>query len=380
VTLGLLLGAQGALGCGSEDGGSAFREKDPAATQKSGSAPGTVDPGFGEAPAGETTGPQCAATSISAKKGSVDIIFVIDQSGSMDSEIGQVKATINSFAQSIGQSGLDYRVVMIARKATGPADTNRYRICVAEPLAGPGCASKPPTFTHVDQEIDSFNALQQVLLTYPQYRDALREDSTKVIIPITDDNSTRVSAADFDAQLLALGTTFGTAEKRRYIMHGIIGVAQPVLQTRPDLPISTATCNVNGNRSVNASPVYQQVINLTGGIQESVCNSNYDAVFTNIAKGIQERLGCEFQVPTADGAPADPEKVVVQFTGGGGAAKSLTRVTDASKCASNPDAWHYDTPTAPTKIVLCASTCTAVSAEATGKLDVLLGCAAPAPR
>src|SRR4051812_9900769 len=42
-------------------------------------------------------GSTCAASSLSATKGQVDIIFIVDTSGSMSEEIAQIKANINKF-------------------------------------------------------------------------------------------------------------------------------------------------------------------------------------------------------------------------------------------------------------------------------------------
>ena len=43
------------------------------------------------------------------------------------------------------------------------------------------------------------------------------------------------------------------------------------------------------------------------------------------------------------------------------------------------NAWYYDSPTAPTKIILCPSTCTAANATADTKVEALVGCKAAPP-
>src|SRR5262245_53038707 len=59
----------------------------------------------------------CVATSVQAtlRKLPVDVIFIIDNSGSMTDNIESVQNNINdSFASIIGASGVDYRVIMIS--------------------------------------------------------------------------------------------------------------------------------------------------------------------------------------------------------------------------------------------------------------------------
>jgi hypothetical protein len=41
---------------------------------------------------------------------------------------------------------------------------------------------------------------------------------------------------------------------------------------------------------------------------------------------------------------------------------------------SGDTAWRYDNPTAPKTIELCTDACSAIKADAKGKLDVVFGC------
>ena len=45
-----------------------------------------------------------------------------------------------------------------------------------------------------------------------------------------------------------------------------------------------------------------------------------------------------------------------------------------ASCPASGDGWYYDNPAAPTQIILCPSTCTAVEGDMTGEVDVTLGC------
>ena len=46
--------------------------------------------------------------------------------------------------------------------------------------------------------------------------------------------------------------------------------------------------------------------------------------------------------------------------------------------AAVADAWYYDNNTAPTKILLCPTTCTGLAN--TSKVQALVGCKAPPPK
>ena len=63
----------------------------------------------------------------------VDIIFVVDNSGSMTDEIDAIRRNINdNFAAIIEASGVDYRVILLSQY--GREGTN---VCIEPPLAGP---------------------------------------------------------------------------------------------------------------------------------------------------------------------------------------------------------------------------------------------------
>lgn len=314
----------------------------------------------------------CGATVQTANKGQVDIIFVIDTSGSMTEEVVQTKTNINGFATTIGQSGLDYQVIMIAARGTGG-----LQICVPPPLGGANCADNPPLFHHINQSVASTNSLSLALSTYDSANAALnwskylRPTATKVFIEITDDNSS-LAYTSFDTQLLAKAPAgmFGTTQDRKYIFDSICGWLDP----------SAILSNTKCPSAVNIGSAYQNLSVLTKGIVDSVCKTSYQGVFQNIAKGVAGKLGCQFDMPKSNGNPIDPNKVVVRYTPGSGPAKNLTQVTDASKCAQFPDAWYYDNNTTPTKILLCSGACATVGADTAGKIEIVAGCATDPPK
>lgn len=202
------------------------------------------------APVGDALQPDatCAASEAAAIKPPVDIIFAIDQSGSMSDDIANVKANINKLAEFLGKTGLDYRVVMIATPGT-----STYQVCVPPPLGAgaPSCASTAKLRV-VNRNVLSTDALKIYLETYDApagsptaWADFLRKEAFKVFVPVTDDDSrgSMPKADQFDTQLLAKpGGQFGTAAKRNYAAYPICGA--------PAYPNATPKC---GDNAVNAS-------------------------------------------------------------------------------------------------------------------------------
>ena len=319
----------------------------------------------------------------------VDIIFVIDNSGSMGGEILSVEANINqNFAQIISASGLDYRIIMIARHGDAVPDES---ICIEQPLSGHSCNPVPSqptnssTFFHYSVEISSHNSFSQILATYNApdefnlapngWSDWLRPEAFKVFLEITDDDS-NMTADAFEDGLLALSpANFGDATQIRYIWHSIIGLNENNPATDPWLPadpIQTGECN-NGNGSESYAPEYQALSRSTGGLRFPICEfANFDVVFQAVAQGVVEGLAlpCSYEPgePPA-GQFLDLDRVVVVFSpSGGGSDVSLERVDDETQCIS--DGFYI----LDGLVTLCPDACDMVSADEEGEISVHAAC------
>lgn len=314
----------------------------------------------------------------------VDIIFVIDNSGSMGAEISAVQNNINkSFADIIGKSGLDYRVIMISAHG----DVTTRKICVSSPLSGTTCKPIPTQpaltdkFKQHSTSIGSKDSLTKALSTYSAadgfklapkgWSEWLRPGAAKVFVEITDDNqSSTYTAASFDAALLKLSSThFGTAQKRNYVFHSIIGVQAKSVATQayePTEPVVGKKCGT----AVNTGGVYQDLSILTGGLRFPVCSTTgYNAVFERIAQGIIEgsKIECDFPVP--NDPSIDRNTIQIEYTpGSGGASTVFDLVKDASACGPGRVYIEQDT------VKLCPDACTLVQTDAKAKLGVLWGC------
>jgi hypothetical protein len=109
----------------------------------------------------------------------IDIIFIIDNSGSMSDQIQEVEENVKTnFADIIAASGIDYRVIMISRygSSTGPdVGSSNYGVCVPTPLGGHDCVGpngKMPVngerFFHYSADIESLDGLCVLLESYDE--------------------------------------------------------------------------------------------------------------------------------------------------------------------------------------------------------------------
>jgi hypothetical protein len=343
----------------------------------------------------------CADLSMQADRTSraMDIIFAIDSSTSMDDEISQVESNINDeFATIIGNSAVDYRIIMVAAHEAG--SKNKIRICA--PLSGDDCTgAKPPapmntaTFFQYDWLVDSHDAFNVLLNRYDQpdphnlapngWGAWLRQDSFKTFVIISDDraaesNGTVDTAAEFDAAILAKDSTlFGNSNQRNYLWHSIVGLAAkttppPSEPWLPSDPIEPDKCEPG---SVDAALEYQQLSIMTGGLRFPQCeNASFAAVFNEMAAGVIVGAGlpCTYQLPAPpSGEALDSSRVVVRFNpSGGGESLRLRKVADESECGAFD---YYLLGTA--SIRLCPSTCNVVEADNSGAIVVFAACSEP---
>ncbi|HET9955699.1 MAG TPA: hypothetical protein VFQ61_14390, partial [Polyangiaceae bacterium] len=214
----------------------------------SGNTPST---GTGSSDGGSTSPPkevtqECASSQTSSKDVTsvqpADIIFAIDTSTSMTAEIEFVQSYMNEFSQMILNSGIDVRVILIA----GPRDavvgggvggaagmggaggaagmagaagaggrrpagggvvggTLTQTVCIGPPLGSGQCPddTKLPNYFHVQQYVDSHDALDVIVNAFPKYKEYLRPNASKSFVVVSDDNAESTAAA-FSSALTAL--------------------------------------------------------------------------------------------------------------------------------------------------------------------------------
>ncbi|MSP63664.1 MAG: hypothetical protein EXR72_25630 [Myxococcales bacterium] len=318
----------------------------------------------------------------------VDVIFVIDNSGSMTDEIVGVEKNINTnFAAIMAKSKLDYRVIMVTRHGVAAQGQS---ICVDKPLSGHTCNPPPlvpvntKIYFHYNTEIASTDSFKKIIATYnvpdldgnppAGWSSYLRKDSFKAFIEITDDGST-ITAAAFEPMLFALQPAlFGDMKKRNYSWHTIAGLKEnmpPQKPWGPKDPIQANKCTLGGG-AVNNGIEHQTLRIATGGLRFPICEwASFDGVFQEVAAGIVQgaSVSCDFPIPMPpDMQQIDFDTVLLEYTPGKGAPEDFLQVADLGKCAPNS---FYLTGS---KIVLCPETCTKVQKDYMAKFRVLFDC------
>jgi hypothetical protein len=318
-----------------------------------------------------TSDAACAKSTVAASRPPVDVIVLVDTSGSMQEESVNVQNNINKMSDFLKASGVDYRVVMIANPPNPlfPPGFGPPSICVPPPLAAASCASNPPLFRQVPTAVGSTDALKVLLSTYDskgKWDDFIRAEAFKAFIVVTDDNAASPTPAPihltFDAELLKRGSgTFGTAAARKYIFYPICGAKDSDPSTK---------C---GDGMVNNGQVYVDLAKLTSGRTYELCSKDFGPAFSGVGKGLAAAVACEILVPKPPaGETFDPTKVNVTYTPTTGAPVTIEQ--DTSKpCDAGANGWQYNADK--TKILLCGDACTKLKADPTGKVSVELGCA-----
>ncbi|MGZ5969807.1 MAG: hypothetical protein ACXWP4_19175, partial [Polyangiales bacterium] len=341
----------------------------------------------------------CATASVEAKAElqPVDIIWMVDNSGSMKAAVDQVTKGLNAFAALIDTKKLDYKVIMLSKR--GATSGTTYPVCIPPPLSGDTMCGNGPRFFHSSIDIKSTQPLEQFLGTLDQtagyalgdsrggepWKDQLRPAASKTIVIVTDDDS-RFSATDFETfpggknPFNSAMLPPGILDPSRkglfdgYIFGGVYGWGS-------DTDPSVKCTYPDTTQPAAAGATYTTLVNKTKGPRAKICADAatewpkfLDAVASAVVKS--SKLACTLDLPLPTSGTLDPTAVNVQIEGTTGTTL-VPKVKDAASCGSSV-AWYYDDEAMPTKVLLCPAACDAANAavgvDKPGKISILFGC------
>ena len=314
----------------------------------------------------EESSGECASVSEEADVGlqPADIIFILDNSGSMQVEANAVQTNMNAFSSQIFLADIDARVVVLS---SYPG--NGEGICIDPPLGIGMCPAddnNPPGFTHVNVTVDSTNGLQLLLDQFPMFAPGvMRANAAKHVVIVTDDNSD-LGANDFTTAFNALDPA-----NVGFTFHGIVADANPgfsCFQEPPHPCCLTAAA---------AGTVYLELINNTGGVFGSLCEQDFQPIFDQVAMSVVAgaTLSCEFDIPPPpEGETFDADKVNVEFDDGTGNIIEIGRVDSLADCMNVDDGWYYDNPADPQTILVCPQTCDLIQGFDDATISIQFGC------
>jgi hypothetical protein len=407
------------VACSASDGGGST-------TRVGTGAPPVLPPGMsdGESPATQTSGnldglvetppptdviamdDACVVSDATAEvvEQPVDIILLLDNSGSMSDELEGVEANINlNFASILANSGVDYRVILISRhrrEVRAESGESSTSICVSAPLSGLGdCTAAPePVFSdrffQYSTKLESTDSFDVLLDTFaPPFESSDREEkfdqaprgwsqwlrpgARKVFLELTDDNED-MPLADFLRELMSMAPdSFGTDPARPpFVFHSIIGVAEkadPASPYTPDEALESAICTGNANAVDNAGLTYQELSRLTGGLRFPLCQFGaYDVVFRRIAEDVvlTSNIACDFAIPPAPlGSALDLANVAIEYVPGADATPIRFGQAPAPG-ACQPDAFYI----AGDRLNLCPDACSRIRLDPRASISVLFTC------
>jgi len=270
----------------------------------------------------------------------VDIVWVVDDSGSMRDEQARIRENISRFASQITEAGIDMHVVIVTESD----------------LAQGTALEGDPRYKFVDADVGSHNSLEVLLDDLPSYRDRLRPEAQTHFVAVTDDESD-LSAASFQSSMeAALGHPF--------TFHAVAS---------ENVGGDACRCTT-GLLCGAAAPgdEYYALAAATKGEQVSICTLDWGAVFDRLIAAVVAGapLPCTFALPEPpDGETLDKERVKFVFEGDKGTSE-IPRLGGTS-CGVLV-AWQYDAKDSDA-LTLCPAACEALNAG--GTVHIALGCA-----
>ncbi len=334
----------------------------------------------------------------------VDIIFLLDNSGSMDEELQAVEDNINqNFASILIESGVDYRVILISRhrvEARSASESASTSVCVTTPLStlascedGAPAPSLTDRFFQYSTKVDSVDSFDILLDTYlPPYTEDdreekydnaprgwsgwLRPEAKQVFLEVTDDNED-MSMQAFLTELTTMAPEhFGAGpETPDFVFHSIVGLAEKAVPTEaylPEEPLVAEGCGNDGDVT-SVGTTYQELSRLTGGLRFPLCQFDaYNVVFQRIAEDVVQTstIACDFAIPPDPvNANLDLNNIAVSYApGSGGAPITFGQATSASGCQA--DAFYI----ASNGVNLCPEACATIRRDPTANVSVLFTC------
>lgn len=324
----------------------------------------------------------------------VDIIWMVDNSSSMEPAVAEVKAGLNDFAALISASNLDYKVILLSKRGTSDLS-----VCIPQPLAGDDACGNGPRFFHSSIDVLSTQPLEQFLGTLGQtagytqgeqrggepWAQELRPEATKTIVVVTDDNA-RLSATQFK--------TFAGGQNPFNSLTLPPGILDPswnglfdgflfsAIYGWGDAQDPTVICEYPDMTSPPSSgATYTTLVSQTGGVRAQICDGAgaWTTFFDAVAQAVvtSSQVSCVLEIPPPPGGETlDFGKVNVRLVSGA-METLLPNVGMQGNCAAG-EGWYYDDPAAPTHVVLCPASCDhaqqLVGPNQSGKVEVLFGC------
>ena len=350
--------------CGGEDGAGG-NEPSTGGQPPGGGAPiggdstggmgGTFNPSGGGDSGGADT---CAAEEVQAETVPLNIIVLLDRSGSMAQPVDlwtPVEAALNDFFSDPNSAGIN--VSMSFFPIDSPPDNNTCNISHYDPAHVPFTdipanasvlASAISAENPLGTDTPTYGALYGTLQQANAYQD-LHLDEVVVVVLASDGDPNGCTGTQNDPSTIA-------------------GIAQIALNYNG---VRTFVIAIQGANVANLD-----IIAAGGGTGQAFDVTGNTSQFKQKMEEIREQLvACEFVIP----APTypdefDPLKVNVEYTPGGSNTPEEFPQADNLQDCGDEDGWYYDDPINPTKVFLCPKSCERVQLDTDANVKILFGC------
>lgn len=417
VSLAVAVGATGAVAsaCSSDssaDGAGGSGANGTGAGNGTGGTTGAG--GFNVGAGGSGTGgiEECAGETHVGDLTPVDVVIMLDQSGSMDGMVGNqtvwqlITTALSDFVQAPDTAGLSVGLQYFPLP-DGPCtscngcfspdlqltDTNGQ--CCCSSMTGQACALADGTacpgggvcfqgncysgganatcvtgdYAALEVPVDALPANAPAVLTsLGNHGPAGLTPTAPALAGAIQAAAARAQAFPDHAVAVVLATDGVPTECAPQDIPSIAALSASALAANPSVP--TYVIGIGDVSALNA-------IAAAGGTTKAFLvsvNGNAGQQFLDALNQIKgSLLSCEFDIPQPTEGTLDFDKVNVQFTPNGQQPEILPQVADAGACGAD-GGWYYDDPAAPTKILLCDASCDEVKATNEATIEIVLGC------
>lgn len=261
-----------------------------------GAVDGEVDGGGPDTPEEPSTGraTERFLTESGAVTRAVDVVFLVDTSGSMRDETARLEQNMETFLGKffLNQAGLDFRLFL-----------------VGEQFKFPAAVTAAAGVDVIEERVDSHDALDiaEELLTSGLNGQTLelRDGVMKELIIVSDDNATGSGIAAVQARVAA-----GTAR-----VHGLVGLK---------VGLNSPTCNIAAVGSV-----YQQLAAMgpAPGLIQDLCLDDWQKLLDNLGGTLTKPKAVSFQL---QGTPDLSQAIEVTVGGAPVAASAFSYVAETN--------------------------------------------------
>jgi hypothetical protein len=321
------------------------------------------------APTGGLGGEACATETAMTELLPVHLAFAFDVSGSMGKgdelwhdqtlKWDPVVAATSAFFEADSSSGLQASLTFF------PADGDEDDRCVVDAYAEPDVEMQALPSTSFGEAIAAIEAedwrggtptlfvVQGTLGFIETYRQ--EHEGRYVLVLVTDGYPQGCDEEDDSIEAVAAEVQAATDDG---IDTYVVGVANPPIDGAPDTVSDLHAIAEAGNT--------EQAFLIDTGDPAATASAFSEAV--DAIRGAA--ITCDVAIPAApDGRTFDKERIAVTYGSGG----DDTALTYDADCGID-DAFRYDDPADPSSIVLCESTCEAVTNDPSATLRVDFAC------